>query len=286
MAKGLTVFAMMMLGSTAAFAQTVTTQRIDFKQPDRDATSIARSMYGEKYPHVVAERFWLIDQDEGAVDQLALQLGQHERCAGDCEVAVLYHTENGWAEIWRETGRTIGVGEMDDITGLKSIVHANRSWEWDGQNYYPMPVGDVPEYRQATEGEMQVALDWIKENLSLPDSVAPPNLNVVDMNLKDGNEKAIFIQGTAFCGNDECPVLIVDGDEVLTEVSSLGPDVRQGTGLRDTKGYRMVEVMHALSIDVVSPGTGQTVMEMKAEPVVRAGESMPDEEDAKAGDSQ
>ena len=258
------------LAGTAA-AQTVSTETIDFKKPDRDATKIARAMYGQKYPWVSAERFWLIKPEEGQNDQIAVQLGQKADCASECEVMILYHTDNGWANIWRESGKTFGLGTVNEMTGLKSVVHANRTWDWDGKNYYPMPVGDVPKYRPASEAEMSLAVGWIKDHLDLPDTVEPPTISVVEMDLKSGDEKALMLQGTPFCGNSECPVLIVDGDRILTNVMSIGPDVRQGTGLRDTDGYRMIEVSRPLVTDVVSPGSGQVAFDLGPEPVVRAG---------------
>ena len=269
--RGIAAIAASVMWVGTAIAQTVATETIDFENPDRDATTIARQMYGQRYPWVSAQRFWLITPEEGKNDQIAIQLGQTEDCAGECEVAILYHTENGWAEIWREEGDSFGLGPVNEITELKSVVHDNRTYDWDGKNYYPMPFGDVPKYRPASEAEMQLAVDWIKENMSLPDAVAPPTISVVDMDLKDGDEKALMLEGTAFCGMDECPVLIVDGDEVLTKVDSLGPDVRVGTGLRDTDGYKMIEVGRPMSIDVVSPGSGQVATDLVAEPVIRAG---------------
>ena len=66
-------------------------------------------------------------------------------------------------------------------------------------------------------------------------------------------------------------LLIVDGGKVLTRVDSLGPDVREGKGLRDPKGYKMIEVMHPTTVDIVSPGNGQVALTFGAEPIVRAG---------------
>ena len=269
--RSVAAFATLAAMAGTGAAQTIATETIDFKKPDRDATNIARQMYGKTYAYVAAERFWLIKPEEGTNDQIAVQLGQNEGCAGDCEVAILYHTDNGWADIWRESGETIGLGPVDEMTGLKSVVHANRAYDWDGKNYYPMPVGDIPKFRPASEAEMKLAVGWIKDNLGLPDSAGPPEISVVDMDLKSGDEKALMLQGTAFCGNAECPVLIVDGDEILTALTSVGPDVRQGTGLRDTQGYRMVEVMRPLKIDVVSPASGKVAFDLGPEPVVRAG---------------
>ena len=271
MLRGLAALLAACVMATTAMGQTVATQTIDFDKPDEDATAVARAMYGKRFAHVAAKRFWLIEPKDGMSDQLAVQLGSRKPCAKDCEVAVLFHTDNGWANIWREKGDSLAIGELDELTGLKSIIHEGRAWEWDGKNYFAMPYGDVPKYRQASEDEMKLAIDWVKANLNLPETVAPPNLSVVDMDLKSGDEKAIFLQGTAFCGNSECPVLIVDGGKVLTRVDSLGPDVREGKGLRDPKGYKMIEVMHPTTVDIVSPGNGQVALTFGAEPIVRAG---------------
>lgn len=265
---GSIVFAM----TGVAPADPVAIKTIDFSRPDRDATRVARAMYGEEFEYVVGKRFWLVKPEEGKNDQIAMQLGHADRCRGECFVSVLYHTPNGWAEIFRRQGHRLGIGELNTETGLKSLIVRKRQWDWDGKNYYPLPAGSVPKYRKPTEAEMKLALKWLNGQ-SFFASTAPPQIDVIDMDLRNGDEKALMLEGT-ICGNGECPVLLVDGDTVKMAVTSLGPDVRQGRGgerLTDRNGFITVEVLHPHTVQIVSVSLGKTLFSIERQPVTRAG---------------
>ncbi|MEC5382745.1 hypothetical protein VSX64_18050 [Aurantimonas sp. C2-6-R+9] len=256
----------------SASAQVGETETITFDSPDRVATSIVREMYGKEFAHVAAKRLWLRPPSSEENDQIAIQLGDSEVCGESCQVGLLYFVDGAWAEIWRERGQTIGLGPINPDTGLKSVVHGNREWTWDGSAYVPGLLGEVPAYREPSEAERQIVTDWINENMVLAETAPPPSIDVADLDLKSGDEAVVFIQGTPYCGNGPCPVLLLDGDELMHSTLSLGPDVRVGMGERDIDGYRMVEVSTMETIAVISPKTGETAFEFQPEAITYAGD--------------
>lgn len=261
------------LVSTAAWAQAgVALEKVRFDKENQDATNIARKMYQPEFGYVSAQRIWLRDPAPNAIDQIAVKIGQGVSCSDDCHVAVLYHTNGEWAEVWRGKGKTIELGQVNEITGLKSIFADNREWTWGGAKYEPSLYGGYPPERPANEAEMRIATDWIKA--TYPDdihNIDAPKITVRDVNLMNGDEKLISISDLFICGNDACPVLAVDNGKLLHEFWAIGPDAGVADGRTDGNGYRLIEIQTAQDVSVVSPSTGEVVEHILAQDVIPAG---------------
>ncbi|WP_279483543.1 hypothetical protein [Aureimonas sp. SK2] len=263
-----------MLAMTApGFAQEgVGLEKVRFEKEDRTATQIARRMYQPEFQYVSAERIWLRDPVEGATDQLAVKIGFGPSCERDCSVAVLYHTGGEWAEVWRGPGKEIELGEVDEVTGLKSIFSKNREWQWGGAKYEPNLYGGYPTRRPATETEMRLAVEWL--NANQPDVAGTsdaPTIDALDVNLMNGDETLIFMQGIAVCGNDECPLLVTDAGKVIQQFYAIGPDAGVGDGRTDANGFRALEIQTSQDVSVVSATTGETLEHILPMDVIPAG---------------
>ncbi|MBB4000107.1 hypothetical protein [Aureimonas pseudogalii] len=262
-----------MLVSTSAWAQAgVALEKVTFDKENQEATNIARAMYQPEFGYVSAQRIWLRDPAEGAIDQIAVKIGQGVSCSEDCHVAVLYHTDGEWAELWRGEGKTFELGQINEITGLKSIFADNREWSWGGAKYEPSLYGGYPPRRPANEAEMRLATDWIKANYADElHNIDAPQITALDVNLMTGDEKLIFIFDLTICGNDACPVLAVDNGKVLQQFSAIGPDAGIADGRTDQNGYRLIEIQTDQDVSVVSPSTGEVVQHILAQDVIPAG---------------
>lgn len=259
--------------STSAFAQAgVPLEKVTFEKENQTATNIARAMYQPEFGYVAAQRIWLRDPAPDAVDQIAVKIGNGVSCSDNCHVAVLYHTDGEWAELWRGEGKTIELGQVNEITGLKSIFADNREWSWGGAKYEPSLYGGYPPKRPANEAEMRLATDWIKA--TYPNdmhNIDAPRIMTLDVNLMNGDEKLIFISDLFICGNDACPVLAVDNGKMLHQFSAIGPDAGVADGRTDQNGYRLIEIQTAQDVSVVSPSTGEVVEHILAQDVIPAG---------------
>ncbi|WP_062213168.1 hypothetical protein [Aureimonas sp. AU12] len=260
--------------SSAAWAQAgVPLEKVTFDKENQEASNIARKMYQPEFGYVSAQRIWLRDPAPNAIDQIAVKIGQGVSCKDDCHVAVLYHTNGEWAEVWRGAGKTIELGQVHEITGLKSIFSDNREWTWGGAKYEPNIYGvNRPDRRPANEAEMRLATDWIKE--TYPDdlhNIDAPDITALDVNLMNGDEKFVYINDLYICGNDVCPILVVDNGTVLRQLWSIGPDAGVADGRTDQNGYRLIEIQTAQDVSVVSPSTGEVVEHILAQDVIPAG---------------
>lgn len=262
-----------MFVSTAALAQTgVPLEKVTFEKENQEATNIARQMYQPEFSYVSAQRFWLRDPAPNAIDQIAVKIGQGISCKEDCHVAVLYHTGGEWAEVWRGEGKMIELGQVDEITGLKSIFSDNREWRWGGEKYEPALYGRYVSDRPATEAEMRIATDWIKANYADEmHNIDAPKIATRDVNLMSGDEKLISISDRFICGNGPCPVLVVDKDKLLHQFWAIGPDAGISDGRTDQNGYRLIEIQTAQDVSVVSPSTGEVVRHILPQEVIPAG---------------
>ncbi|WP_026358846.1 hypothetical protein [Aureimonas ureilytica] len=259
--------------SSAAWAQAgVPLEKVTFDKENQEATNIARKMYQPEFGYVSAQRIWLRDPAPNAIDQIAVKIGQGVSCKEDCHVAVLYHTNGEWAEVWRGEGKTFELGQVDEITGLKSIFSGNREWNWGGAKYEPSLYGGYPPERPANEAEMRIATDWIKA--TYPNdmhNIDAPKITTLDVNLMNGDEKLISISDLFICGNDACPILVVDDNKLLQQFWAIGPEAGVADGRTDQNGYRLIEIQTAQDVSVVSPSTGEVVEHILAQDVIPAG---------------
>lgn len=231
--------------ASAAFAQSaidqIVTETIDFEKPDTDATATARKMYGRDYRVVQANRVWLEEPTDG-YDQMVVRLGEARGCATGCFVAALYYDDKQWLEIWRMPGKTVGLGAVS-ATGMKPIFDGRRLWQWSGAAYMAQPIPQERKNRAPTEEELKAATEALKERFKGgSEPLEPANVLAQDVDLKTGDEAAILVRSTYYCGNAACPVVFLDGKkQVIDVVQAWGPDFSV-IDERDDNNRRMVEV--------------------------------------------
>lgn len=266
------IAASLALSTVVRAQQGVALEKVTFERENQAATQLARKMYQPEFSYVSAQRIWLREPAEGAIDQVAVKLGFGPNCQRDCRVAVLYHTNGEWAEVWRGGGKTVALGQISELTGLKSIFADNREWTWGGAKYEPSLYGGYPPRRAANEAEMRLAVEWL--NANVPDvagTADAPKIEALDVDLMNGDETLVFLQGVSVCGNAECPVLAVDDGKVLHQFWAIGSDAGIADGRTDQAGYRLIEVQTAQDISVVSPSTGEVTQHIRPQEVIAAG---------------
>ncbi|WP_085043992.1 hypothetical protein [Ensifer aridi] len=219
----------------------IVTETIDFEKSDADATATARKMYGREFRVVQANRVWLEEPTDG-YDQIVVRLGEARGCATGCYVAALYYDDKQWLEVWRMPGKTVGLGAVG-VTGMKPIFDGRRLWQWSGTAYMAQPVPQERKNRTPTEEELKAATRVLKERFKGgSEPLEPSNVSAQDLNLKSGDEAAILISSTYYCGNSACPVVFLDGKkQVIDVVLAWGPDFSV-IDERDENDRRMVEV--------------------------------------------
>ncbi len=217
------------------------TETINFEKQDSDATATARKMYGRDFRIVQAKRVWLEEPTDG-YDQMVVLLGEARGCATGCFVSALYYDDKQWLEVWRVPGKSVGLGPVA-ATGMKPLYDGHRLWKWSGAAYMAQPVPQEQKPRTPTENELKAATEALKERFQGgSEEPEAPNVEAVDVNLKNGDEVAIKVLSTYYCGNSACPVVFLDGKKQLIDVlEAWGPDFSV-IDERDDNDRRLIEV--------------------------------------------
>ncbi|TIO24863.1 MAG: hypothetical protein E5X96_08800, partial [Mesorhizobium sp.] len=141
---------------------------------------------------------------------MVVRLGEARGCATGCFVAALYYDDKQWLEIWRMPGKTDG----------------RRLWQWSGAAYMAQPIPQERKNRAPTEEELKAATEALKERFKGgSEPLEPANVLAQDVDLKTGDEAAILVRSTYYCGNAACPVVFLDGKkQVIDVVQAWGPD--------------------------------------------------------------
>lgn len=271
MMAALLVFTAVMPAAAQSEIDKIVTETIDFEKPDADATATARKMYGREYRIVQANRVWLEEKTEG-YDQIVVRLGEARGCATGCFVSALYYDDKQWLEVWRMPGKTVGLGPVG-VTGMKPIYDGRRLWQWSGTAYMAQPIPQEQKGRTPTEAELKAATEALKERYKGgSDPLVPSNVDAVDIKLKAGDEVAIRVSSTYYCGNAACPVVFLDGKkQVIDVLLAWGPDFSV-IDERDENDRRLIEVATRDGVATYSLGEQEPRSVIEAMKITIAGQ--------------
>lgn len=247
------------------------TRTVGFDTPDQRATRIVREMYGHDHATALGQPFWLIEEDDDEAMQIAAKIGP-PNCEPECAVAVLFHADGQWLEVWRRPGEVLRVGRRNEMTGLRNLVDEEREWVWTGERYHPYPRGEWPMFREATEAEAVAARAYVFDNTGIEPNPYVAAQGTIALSIDEGEGKAVRVGGGGACGtSDACPVVMFDADgEPIGMVKADNGDVRLGEG-RDANGYRRVEVARQEGVAIASPSSKTAYGLIGPEEVTRAG---------------
>ncbi|MBK0024396.1 hypothetical protein IAE29_22780 [Ochrobactrum sp. S46] len=232
---------MMTNASAQSGIEDLVTETIDFSKQEPEPTATARKMFGRDFRVVQANRVWLEEPTDG-FDQMVVLLGEARGCATGCFVSALYYDDKQWLEVWRVPGKTVGLGAVSP-TGMKPLYDGKRLWKWSGAAYMAQPIPQEQKQRTPTEEELKAATEALKARYKGgSEELGAPTASAIDVNLKAGDEVAIAISSTYYCGNSACPVVFLDGKKRLIDVlEAWGPDFSV-TDERDENDRHLIEV--------------------------------------------
>lgn len=240
---------------------------LSFDGSDRQATAVARQMYGGMFRWVEARRIWLKAPDDG-FEQMAVQLSNDRSCSQNCLYAVLFHDDHNWLELWRGRASGLHLGPIGP-EGLRGIYDGVRLWSWAGGAYRPGLREHRFDYR-AMKPQERTSIETALAGMFAAGD-AETRYAVLDLPLNDGLGAIVSITSLTYCGQWVCPVFVLDKTaRIVGRFQSI--EGQSGAALeRDASGNPMIETLSVNGLVVYRIGDTMPVFTISAQSPIIAG---------------